>query len=89
MKGYIHNIFRGVFLTLCLSGAAYMAADIIHIPAMVIALICGIALSFIGSKPNVKPGVTWTSVYILQTGIVLLGFGISFEEIAAFVISSA
>jgi uncharacterized integral membrane protein (TIGR00698 family) len=82
MKGYIHNIFRGVFLTVCLSGAAYMVADTVHIPAMVIALICGIALSFIGSKPSVKPGVTWASVYILQTGIVLLGFGISFEEIA-------
>ncbi len=77
----------GVALSAAVAVAAYLAAPYVGralpIPAMVLALIIGIALNPIASKPAVKPGMAFCVRTVLRWAVALLGLRVALADIAA------
>lgn len=59
------------------------------LPAIVIALIIGIALNSFASRPSLQPGITWCVKKLLRIAIGLLGIRIAFSDIIELGLSSA
>jgi uncharacterized integral membrane protein (TIGR00698 family) len=75
----------GVALALAVAIAAVLSAPVIGrvvpIPAMVIALIIGIALHAVAARPAFEPGLTWCVKKLLRVAIALLGVRIALGDI--------
>lgn len=82
LKNRLHALAPGLLLTISLTACAYIVARVISMPVMLVALLLGMAFSALTEKTHFKAGINWAAVLILQAGIVLLGFGISFAEIS-------
>ena len=63
--------------------AAPLVAGILPIPAMVIALIIGIALNSVAARPMFQPGITFSVKKLLRWAVALLGLRIALGEIIA------
>src|SRR5918998_6438556 len=63
--------------------AAPLVAGIVPIPAMVIALIIGIALNPVAARPMFQPGITFSVKKLLRWAVALLGLRIALGEIIA------
>jgi uncharacterized integral membrane protein (TIGR00698 family) len=63
--------------------AAPLVAAVCPIPAMVIALLIGIALNSIAERPLFQPGIVFCLKTILRWAVALLGLRIALGEIAA------
>lgn len=59
------------------------------LPAIVIALIIGIALNSLASRPALQPGITWCVKKLLRIAIGLLGVRIALSDIIELGLSSA
>jgi len=77
----------GVVLSAAVAGAAYLAAPYVAkalpIPAMVLALVFGIALNPLASQPAVKPGMGFCVRTLLRWAVALLGLRVALSDIAA------
>jgi uncharacterized integral membrane protein (TIGR00698 family) len=81
----------GLLLCLAVAVAALQTAPLLKaatggrfaLPDMVIALIIGIALHSIASKPQFQPGITYAVKTLLRYAIALLGLRIAFADVAA------
>jgi len=77
----------GVVLSALVAGAAYIAAPYVAkalpIPAMVLALVIGIALNPLASQPAVKPGMAFCVRTLLRWAVALLGLRVALSDIAA------
>jgi uncharacterized integral membrane protein (TIGR00698 family) len=77
----------GVLLSAAVAVAAVVAAPLVArvapIPAMVIALLIGIALNPIAAKPTFQPGMTFCVKKLLRWAVALLGLRIALGEIIA------
>jgi uncharacterized integral membrane protein (TIGR00698 family) len=60
-----------------------------RLPAIVIALVIGIALHPLASKPAFEPGLTWCVKKLLRFAIGLLGIRIAFSDIVGLGLSTA
>lgn len=80
--------FAAAVALVAVFGADYGALAL-PIPAMVLALIIGIALSRIAAKPDFAPGLTFCMSKLLRWAVALLGLRISLGEIIALGISVA
>jgi uncharacterized integral membrane protein (TIGR00698 family) len=93
------NIFQkyasGIFVAIIIALAAQFISYNYQAPAMLMALLIGMVLHFLGEEGRCVEGLDFTSKYILRLGIILLGTRISFELILSldlyiiFVISCA
>jgi uncharacterized integral membrane protein (TIGR00698 family) len=63
--------------------SAPLVAHVLPIPAMVIALIIGIAFNKLAEKPAFQPGITFCVKTLLRWAVALLGVRIALHEIAA------
>lgn len=79
---------KGKGIALCFTVALPCTLLVTYIPALkiigapVIAILCGMALNLVIKKrDNLNPGIGFTSKYILQTAVVLLGFGLNLATI--------
>jgi len=74
-------LFPGFALACVVAMAAQFVADHTQSPAMLIALLFGIALNsvVVDARENLQPGLTFSAKTILKIGIVLLGARISFN----------
>jgi uncharacterized integral membrane protein (TIGR00698 family) len=63
--------------------SAPLAAKVLPVPAMVIALIIGIALNPLANKPVFQPGITFCVKTLLRWAVALLGLRIALGEIVA------
>src|SRR5688572_16654466 len=52
------------------------------LPAMVLALVIGVALSGLAARPVFEPGMTWCVKKLLRVAIALLGLRIALSDIA-------
>ncbi|ACM03732.1 Hypothetical Protein RSKD131_3872 [Cereibacter sphaeroides KD131] len=84
----VSRLFRGVFVALLIAGAATFLSDHYGAPAMLMALLLGIALNFLGEESQCAPGIAFASRIILRFGVALLGLRISWQMLAGLGASS-
>jgi uncharacterized integral membrane protein (TIGR00698 family) len=86
------EIAPGVLLSAAVAALAYLAAPYVAralpIPAMVLALVIGIALNPVASRPAVWPGMAFCVRTILRWAVALLGLRVALADIAALGIST-
>lgn len=93
LRHKIREIMPGLLLSAVVAIAAVWLAPIVKplapIPAIVIALIIGIALSSIGELPVARPGIEFCIKRLLRIAVALLGVRIAMSEIAQLGASTA
>jgi uncharacterized integral membrane protein (TIGR00698 family) len=84
---WIRSILPGLLLSSVVAVAAVAAAPLVArlvpIPAMVIALLIGIALNSVAERPLFQPGIVFCLKTLLRWAVALLGLRIALGEIAA------
>jgi uncharacterized integral membrane protein (TIGR00698 family) len=89
----IRGILPGLTLSALVAGAAVAAAPLVGhmvpIPAMVIALLIGIALNPLARRPLFQTGIGFCLKTILRWAVALLGLRIALGEIAALGLTTA
>lgn len=80
-------IVPGVIVSALVGAIGYLAAPYVGrfapIPAMVIALIVGIALNPVAAKPVTRPGMAFCVSVVLRWSVALLGLRVGLSDIAA------
>ncbi len=83
----IPSIVPGIVLSavvaICAMAAASLIDTVFPIPAMVIALLVGIALNPVARQPLFQPGIMFCLKTILRVAVALLGLRIALGDIAA------
>lgn len=86
------EIAPGVLLSAAVAAAAYLAAPYVAralpIPAMVLALVIGIALNPVASRPATAPGMAFCVRTLLRWAVALLGLRVALSDIAALGLST-
>jgi uncharacterized integral membrane protein (TIGR00698 family) len=80
----VARLFPGVALCATIAAAASFVSEHYGGPAMLFALLIGIAFNFLMEESRAKPGVEFASRFVLRLGVGLLGIRITLQEIAAF-----
>lgn len=73
------TLFPGVAISLIVAFAAQFTANRYGVPAMLMALLFGIALNFLSTDEKAKPGIAFASRTLLRASVALLGARISVE----------
>ena len=73
---------RGIGLAIVIAATAQFLSEHYGGPAMLFALLIGMAFNFLAHEPETKPGLTLASKTILRIGVALLGLRIFFADIA-------
>lgn len=72
-------VLPGVLLAFLIALAARFVSDHYGAPAMLMALLFGIALNFLSKEVNCKAGIAFSAKTVLRAGVALLGLRISFD----------
>jgi uncharacterized integral membrane protein (TIGR00698 family) len=72
----------GLLASLVIAAAAAFLADHYSGPVMLFALLLGMAMNFLSEVDRCRPGINFASRTVLRLGVTLLGFRITFGEIA-------
>jgi uncharacterized integral membrane protein (TIGR00698 family) len=80
--------YRGVMLAVAVAAAARFFSDHYGAPAMLFALLFGIAFNFLSADERCAPGIEFASKTMLRAGVALLGFRLSLSEIASLGVGS-
>lgn len=71
----------GIAMSAVVGLAALFLSEHYGAPAMLFALLLGIAMSFIYNDPKCKLGIDFTACHILRIGVALLGLRIAFNDL--------
>ena len=77
------EIFPGAFVAIITGLAALFLSQHYGAPAMLFALLLGIAMSFLYDDPKCKYGIEFTATQVLRLGVALLGLRIAFNDVAS------
>ncbi|MFW8594196.1 YeiH family protein [Cribrihabitans neustonicus] len=77
----LRMLFPGVVLSVVVAITAQFLADHYATPAMLLALLLGIALSFLSEEGKAVEGIAFSARSLLRLGVALLGVRISFDLI--------
>ena len=72
-------LLPGILIAGVIALASQFIANHYGAPAMLLALLLGIALNFLGTEPHTKSGIAFSSQQLLRLGVALLGVRISGE----------
>ncbi|MCG7623964.1 YeiH family protein [Epibacterium sp. Ofav1-8] len=75
-------MFPGVAVSIIVAVTAQFLAEHYATPAMLLALLLGIAVSFLGEEGRTVPGVTFSARVLLRLGVALLGVRVSMMVLA-------
>ncbi|WP_229802326.1 YeiH family protein [Paramylibacter ulvae] len=75
----IQKYWRGFLVSIVVAAAAQFLSEHYGAPAMLMALLLGIAFHFLAEEGVCKPGIEFTSRTVLRFGVALLGARISVE----------
>ena len=75
------TLFPGAFISVITGLAALFLSEHYGAPAMLFALLLGIALSFLHQETKCQAGIEFTASTILRIGVALLGFRIAFDDL--------
>ncbi|MCC5452905.1 putative sulfate exporter family transporter [Rheinheimera sp. UJ51] len=73
----------GIMVATIVGLAALFLSEHYGAPAMLFALLLGIALSFLHQETNCKSGIEFTASTVLRIGVALLGFRIAFSDLVS------
>lgn len=73
LRASMAALLPGLFVAGLVAVAAQFVAEHYGAPAMLMALLFGIALNFLGSDPKTGPGIGFASRGVLRIGVALLG----------------
>ncbi|MGR3676753.1 MAG: YeiH family protein [Paracoccaceae bacterium] len=79
---YAKSLFPGVLISGLIAIAAQFISEHYGVPAMLMALLFGIALNFLSDETKCASGIAFSARTILRFGVALLGTRISFEMAA-------
>lgn len=79
----IRVLLPGIAVSAVVGLAALFLSNHYGAPAMLFALLLGIAMSFIYEDTKCKAGIEFTACHILRTGVALLGLRIAFGDLTA------
>ncbi|WP_339723658.1 putative sulfate exporter family transporter [uncultured Paraglaciecola sp.] len=80
---HIKTKLPGVLISVIVGLAALFLSEHYGAPAMLFALLLGIAMSFLYEGTKCKEGIEFTACHILRVGVGLLGLRIAFGDLAA------
>ena len=80
---HIKNKLPGISISVIVGLAALFLSEHYGAPAMLFALLLGIAMSFLYESTQCKEGIEFTAKHILRVGVGLLGLRIAFGDLAA------
>lgn len=83
LAGTVRAALPGFLLAAVIALAAQALATRYGAPAMLFALLIGMAFHHLASEPRTAPGITLTSKTLLRLGVALLGLRLSFADIAS------
>ncbi|MFD1343830.1 YeiH family protein [Litorisediminicola beolgyonensis] len=75
----LRRLFPGLLVALLVALASRFVSEHYGAPAMLLALLFGIALNFLAAEPKVGPGIAFASRTLLRFGVALLGLRITLE----------
>lgn len=73
----------GIFVAVITGLASLFLSEHYGAPAMLFALLLGIAMSFLYQDTKCKAGIEFTACHILRIGVALLGLRIAFDDLVA------
>ena len=79
----LQHFFPGILVVTIVGLAALFLSDHYGAPAMLFALLLGIALSFLYEETKCKAGVEFAGSHILKIGVALLGMRIAFDDLVS------
>ncbi len=79
MAGQLKEYCPGVTISVLVALAAQFVAEHHGAPAMLMALLFGIALNFLSQEGTAAPGIAFTARWVLRFGVAILGARISVE----------
>ena len=83
---WVHNvkiIMPGIAISAVVGLAALFLSQHYGAPAMLFALLLGIALSFTYQDTKCKPGIEFTACHVLRIGVALLGLRVTFQDLGS------
>jgi len=80
---HAQEVFPGVLIAVLVALAAQFVAEHYGAPAMLMALLFGIALNFLGDASPASPGINFSARTLLRFGVALLGARISVETFSS------
>lgn len=78
----LRELFPGVLVSILVALSAQFVAEHYGAPAMLMALLFGIALNFLSVEGPCGPGIQWGAKTVLRFGVALLGLRISVSMIS-------
>ena len=75
----LKQLLPGILIAGVIALASQFIANHYGAPAMLLALLFGISLNFLGNEPHSKSGIAFSSQQLLRVGVALLGVRISGE----------
>ncbi|WP_186766484.1 YeiH family protein [Puniceibacterium confluentis] len=79
IRGHVHTLAPGLAVAATVSLAAAGLAQRYDAPAMLFALLLGMALSFLAADGQIRPGLDFAGGTLLKTGVALLGLAVSVD----------
>ncbi len=83
LKTRSETLFRGLALALVVAVAAAFLSEHYGAPAMLFALLIGMAFQFLSEDATCAPGIEFSSTTLLRFGVGLLGLRLSFGDVEA------
>lgn len=83
LKEKFTQLSPGAVICITVGLAASFLSEHYGAPAMLFALLLGMALSFLYEEEKCRCGIDFTATQILRLGVALLGFRIAFSDVAA------
>ena len=77
------RVVRGLLLAATIAAAAGFLGAHYGAPAMVFALLIGMAFNFLSEDPTIRPGVDLAAKTVLRIGVALLGLRLTAGDVAA------
>ena len=78
----LRDLIPGVVLTIIVGLVALFISEHYGVPAMLMALLLGIAVEFLYAETKCRAGIDFVSTSILRIGVALIGLRIAFSDIA-------
>ena len=76
-KAITRDLFPGIAVSVIVAMTAQFLAEHYATPAMLLALLLGIAVSFLGEEGKTVPGIAFSARTLLRVGVALLGVRVS------------
>ena len=83
LEGRVYPLFPGLLVAVLTAMAAQFVAEHYGTPAMLLALLFGIALNFLSETEKISVGISFSARSVLRFGVAILGARVSLEMLTS------